>query len=78
MTNKEKQIVRRVGYSSFAVYWYLKSGFTTSETLRYELGLSRQSFSRSIKKLRAENIVESQGSTHKLKYLLKPESEWKI
>jgi Mn-dependent DtxR family transcriptional regulator len=58
MTSKEKLIVKHLGYTTFALYYYIKATPKfDNKTMEQELGLSKQSRFRALRDLKEKNII---------------------
>lgn len=79
MTNKEKLIIKRLGYTTYVMYQYIKSHNTFhNKDMQWELGLSKESTYRSFKKLKTYNIITISGHCQKRKFNINPENDWKL
>jgi DNA-binding transcriptional ArsR family regulator len=78
MTNKEKLIVKRLGYTTYVLFRYSLTNHRPSrEKLISELGMSQQSITRGYKALTEANIVKLEGKYKPYVYLL-PEDMWNL
>lgn len=78
MTEKETELVRRIGISAFCIYSYLKNN-STSRTLdmQCDLNLSEKTVTRSLRFLQQSNIIKRRmlnGRVRKVE--ITPQSEW--
>lgn len=80
MTKKETLILRKLSYSAFGFYMYIKHNPTASnKDIEFDLGYSRQSIHRAQKILRSCNIIKNIGKRSNGRiFTILPETEWAL
>jgi hypothetical protein len=79
MTEKEKRIIKSLGYTSYAMYQYIKyHPKFENKQMQWELGFSKESTYRSFNKLKKSGVITVNGYQEKRIFTINPESEWKI
>jgi predicted transcriptional regulator len=78
MTTKEKLIVKQLGYTTFALYTYIKSNSNFSnKEMEWELGLSKESRFRALKLLKKHNIISVQKQSNRI-FTVLGEDTWTL
>ena len=79
MTNKEKLIIKKLGYTTYVMYQYIKFHPTFhNKDMQWELGLSKESTYRSFNKLKKSNIIKITGHSYHRNFSILSESEWEL
>jgi Mn-dependent DtxR family transcriptional regulator len=79
MTNKEKLIVKKLGYSTFVLYNYIKYNSTFSnKDMEYELGMSKESRYRALRNLKNKNIIKVDGYAYNRFFQIMDEKDWSL
>lgn len=79
MTDKEKLIIKQLGYTTYVMYQYIKfHPKFHNKDMEWELGLSKESRYRSLGKLKKLNIIKVTGNAYHRNFTICSESEWKL
>ena len=79
MTDKEKLIIKKLGYTSYVMYQYIKHHPTfQNKEMQWELGFSKESTYRSFKKLKTCGIISIEGNCYNRVFTINNELDWKI
>jgi predicted transcriptional regulator len=79
MTNKEKLIVKNLGYTTFVLYYYIRHNKTFSnKDMEFELGFSKESRYRALQKLKKAGIIDVVGHSYNRQFTVYNESNWKF
>lgn len=79
MTNKEKLIVKHLGYTTFVLYYYiLHNKSFSNKDMEFELGFSKESRYRALQKLKKCNIINVTGYCYNRQFTVNNEKEWRF
>jgi predicted transcriptional regulator len=79
MTNKEKLIVKNLGYTTFALYYYIcHNKYFSNKDMEFELGFSKESRYRALQKLKKASIINVVGNSYNREFTVNDQSKWNI
>lgn len=80
MSNKEKAIIRNLGYSPFVLYQYIKhTAEFSNKDVEFELGMSECTRKRTLQVLKKHNIIKNTGKHgYSRSFSIIAESDWSI
>jgi hypothetical protein len=79
MTDKEKLIIKKLGYTTYVMYQYIKfHPKFHNKDMQWELGLSKESTYRSFNKLKKSNIIKVTGHNFQRRFTILPDNEWDV
>lgn len=79
MTNKEKLIVKNLGYTTFALYYYiLHNKRFSNKHMEFELGFSKESRYRALQNLKNAGIINVTGHSYTREFIVNEESKWQL
>lgn len=79
MSEKEKLIIKQLGYTTFVLYYYILHNKTFSnKEMEWELGMSKESRYRALQKLKAHGVIQVSGYCYNREFTVCHENNWQF